>query len=479
MVDVTMPTGTKTRNGLVYTPTLMQDFTTPAAIGAVRSAYPSMGYYDGFTDTSGNGLYAPDKVLSVHDSYLDIYLHSEAGQPLISAIMPDNYAPTTYGRYDIRFKVTSGATGYKFVPLMWPSSDNWDDGEIDWPEADLGGIPRPASASTPPSYKADGVSRYFYPGSDFPAPTNMLDWHVASTEWTPTAINFYWDDVLITSITATQGIPTKPMRLTLQAETWIGEGATPTTSSDHILVDWVVKYGAPVSAAGPAAKLRVSKITGFANTDNAKLRISSVSGFATPVNTLGSAKLRISSLIGYSLSVDPGARLRVSDITGYAVAKTPSTTAKLRISSISGFAVQKTGTAKLQISSITGSTLALAKIPDIVNIEPYDIVSISAKPLAVVANATYVWRQISGAAVILSGSGETMAFVAPATFAGGDIVLGITMSSNGSAFPEQTVKITVYPHTVFRKSGSTIVPLRIEDKSLVLSDPIDGFNPES
>lgn len=233
-----------TSNGHTYTLKYLEDFNQPAAIGSVRTQYGKMGYYDGFTDTSKLGLNAPDKVLSVHDGVLDVWLHSENGQPLVSTVLPDNYAPHTHGRFSVRMwtDVAAKGTGYKLVPLLWPTSNDWNQGEVDWPETDIGGYPSPASAVPGTLQYDEGTnssSMTFLPTKVYPAWATTAGWHVYTTQWDTEGLYFYMDGELVASITDQSKLPTNPMRYTLQFETWIGEGAVPTSTSTHVLVDWV------------------------------------------------------------------------------------------------------------------------------------------------------------------------------------------------------------------------------------------------
>jgi hypothetical protein len=228
-----MPVGDVTSNGRTWQQFYKQDFTTAAPLGTVLSKYTDLGAYNGFNDTSGKGLYAPSKVLSVSGGVLDFNLHTENGQPLVSTVIPDNYAPMTTGRVSIRYKTTA-TPGYKFVGILWPEDNNWNEGEVDWPEADLGGTPRPASA-TPGSYTNGNM--LFAPGREIFASSNTTSWHTATTEWDHGILRFYWDGQLVTSIT--NAVPTTPFRMTLQAETWIGEGAVPASSVGHVDIDWI------------------------------------------------------------------------------------------------------------------------------------------------------------------------------------------------------------------------------------------------
>lgn len=229
-----LPVGDVVSNGRTWRQAFTEDFTRPAALGTVASVYPGMGFYDGFKDTSGHGLYAPDKVLSVADGNLDFDFHSENGQPLVAAVMPDGYAPHTTVRVSIRYKTTV-ANGYKFVGMLWPSSDQWNDGEVDWPESlTLGAKPRPASAI--PGTYANLTMKYDRAAQVF-AKTDTTEYHVATTEWDAGIIRFYWDGELVSS--TTKAVPTTPMRVTLQGETWTSHGPVPTDASGQVSVDWI------------------------------------------------------------------------------------------------------------------------------------------------------------------------------------------------------------------------------------------------
>jgi hypothetical protein len=246
---------TVTDHGKTYTWDLAQNFTVDAPLGTVRTKYPSMAYFDtasqGFRDTSSQGYWAPDKVLSVSNGALDFNMHSEliggVSTPLVSCVMPDNYQSRLHGVFEVRFKTTANKKGYKFVGMFWPTNDNWNQGEIDWPEADLTETPRPANA-VPGTGKdaagqpADGSavkSMSFVPPTAQYAATDSSDWHTARTVWNADGLYFYWDGALVWSTTDTSVIPTQPMRIELQAETFIGEGAVPADAVGHVMINYV------------------------------------------------------------------------------------------------------------------------------------------------------------------------------------------------------------------------------------------------
>lgn len=219
--------------------TWREDFSRPVTLGQVGNIYgQSMRGYDGFADTRGHGLYAPDRVLSVHGGVLDYYLHSEGGRPLVAAPTLIDYAGKLYGTFSVSVKADA-IPGYKIAFLLWPSSDDWNDGEVDWPEvSDLssGAKASPASAIAG-SAAAHGYQRAdFLPATRAYSPVTMQSgYHTYTIRWLPTSLTFLIDSTTVATITS--GIPQTPMRWTLQAETQIG--AAPSSSArGHVYIDW-------------------------------------------------------------------------------------------------------------------------------------------------------------------------------------------------------------------------------------------------
>jgi beta-glucanase (GH16 family) len=228
-----MPVGNVTSYGRTWHQVYKENFSTTASLGQFSKKYPKIASYNGYDDTSGHGLYDPAHVLSVHNGVLDFDLHTISGKPRVSSIAPDNYLSLKTGRFSIRYKTTKTA-GYKFVGMFWPSDDVWNEGEIDWPEADLGAKPRPASAIAG-SYH-DGTMT-FMPGYQKFAATDTTGWHTATTEWGKGVIRFYWDGKLL--LTVTKGVPTQAMHVQLQAETAIAEPSPKASAVGHVDIDWI------------------------------------------------------------------------------------------------------------------------------------------------------------------------------------------------------------------------------------------------
>jgi hypothetical protein len=227
-----------------------EDFGRPAEMGHVGEVYGAdVRGYDGFSDSSGRGKYTPDSVLSVRDGNLDFFLHTKGGVPRVASVIPFGYAGQKYGRYSIRFRYDS-MPGYKIAFMLWPTSDNWKDGEIDWPEGGLDGPMYGASAERGTAGGKGVRGSAGGSGVKFDPPVRKYSaaapgkWHVATTEWTPGKVRWFLDGNLVDETRRPGGVPNTPMRWTLQAETSLeATRSFPHHSvSGHILVDWAVQY---------------------------------------------------------------------------------------------------------------------------------------------------------------------------------------------------------------------------------------------
>ncbi|WP_061294622.1 ricin-type beta-trefoil lectin domain protein [Herbidospora cretacea] len=211
------------------------DFTQTVPLGAFPSAVASRWTaYSGFADTSGHGRYAPDRVVSVHNGALNMFLHTENGQHLVSAPLPiipghaNAYDGLLHGRYAVRFRADP-VPGYKTAWLLWPDPPGvWSDGEIDFPEGSLDGH----------------IEAFMHhrgnPQVASPYPTGVTfgGWHTAVVEWTPQSVRFLLDGTTIGTFTNTALMPVKPMHWVLQTETAIPNGPTD-TAAGNVQIDWV------------------------------------------------------------------------------------------------------------------------------------------------------------------------------------------------------------------------------------------------
>jgi Glycosyl hydrolases family 16 len=224
------------------------DFLTPVPLGQFPSAVSSRWYAYPSTevDTSGNGRYFPERGLSQHDGFLDIWLHTETIDGVATHIVeaPSPRLPTEtgtstsrlYGRYVVRYRAAV-MPGYKTAWLLWPQSEVWPrDGEIDFPEAGLNGV----STITAAMHRQGATSGDDYDFFDTDTPNAGSGWHTAAVEWTARGCKFILDGSVIGS--SSDRVPNTPMRWVLQSETSLSGTPPSDTVSGHILVDWVVVY---------------------------------------------------------------------------------------------------------------------------------------------------------------------------------------------------------------------------------------------
>jgi hypothetical protein len=224
---IAMPVGNLPGWRQVFT----EDFTSNVTLGNWPGAYAAKWAdytYPGSHDTNGGAEWNTVKDVSASGGSADYFLHSENGKAYAAAILPRT-AAQTYGRYQVRFKVDPGMTGWKSAWLLWPDDDVWPaHGEIDWPEGDLTGT-------------MEGFMHYADPngGQDW-APSNVAfasGWHTATTEWLPGSVKYYLDSTLVGSFSTK--VSGYPMHWVLQSES--ASGSRP-TGSGHIKIDWAVIY---------------------------------------------------------------------------------------------------------------------------------------------------------------------------------------------------------------------------------------------
>jgi hypothetical protein len=226
------------------------DFTTDVPQGAFPGALAGRwGAYPYPARDTYSGTYWPQKVISVHDGFMDLFLHSENGVHLSAAPTPRLPGASSgngilYGRYAVRFRADP-VPGYKTAWLLWPDSGAWPrDGEIDFPEA---GLDDPICAFM---HRMGGAGQDVYcTGATYPT------WHTAVIEWTPQRLTFILDDRVVGN--ATSNIPNTPMHWVLQTET--NKVPPDNAAAGHVQIAWVAVYrpdagarSAPVAPVVPA-----------------------------------------------------------------------------------------------------------------------------------------------------------------------------------------------------------------------------------
>jgi hypothetical protein len=207
-------------------------FSTPIARGDFVSATAGRWFsYPCKPDwTTYGGFYCSERVVSVHNGYLDYWLHAEDGKWWMAALVPElpGGRDQLYGRYELRWR-TDAIPGYYGVPLLWPDSENYlADGEIDWPEGNLTGNFHGFIHHT--GATSGGDQKQCSPGVAFAS-----GWHTTVTEWRPNSVRLFLDGALVCEETVRT--PRMPMHWVLQFTT-SPQGLPPAGTSGHVLIDY-------------------------------------------------------------------------------------------------------------------------------------------------------------------------------------------------------------------------------------------------
>jgi hypothetical protein len=217
------------------------DFTTNAALGTFGDVYKNkFSTYNGFADSYNGGTYNKN-ILSVGNGALDMYLHKENNRPQVAApapIVTTPWAGQTYGKFSVRFK-SEALAGYKTAWLLWPDSNIWSQGEIDFPEGGLNGKMWAFNHCVGnPGQNCSWVDTQ----------TTYTSWHTLSIEWTPARVTFLLDGQVVGN--DTKNIPSNPMHWVLQTETTSANAAT---QDGHLQIDWMTVYTYSPGTTGTVA----------------------------------------------------------------------------------------------------------------------------------------------------------------------------------------------------------------------------------
>jgi len=212
--------------------TLAQDFTTNVSAGSFPGPYASSFMsYNGFTDTSGIGVY-DQNIISANDGVLNLALHTNSlGVPLGAAPIPlvnGQWGGQTYGRFSVRMR-SDALSGYGAAFLLWSDANNWNDGEIDFPEGNLDGTAWAHNhvIGNPTDDNLDADT-----GVDF------TGWHTYTIDWTPTLLSYEVDGTVVAQTTS--NIPSKPLHWVMQVGT---NGSRPASSTaGNVQIDWATVY---------------------------------------------------------------------------------------------------------------------------------------------------------------------------------------------------------------------------------------------
>jgi outer membrane protein OmpA-like peptidoglycan-associated protein len=197
----------------------------------------------------------------------------------------------TYGAYFVRSKQTGpGPTG---VDLLWPTTNTWP------PEIDFNETLGVTNATTATVIWGDaGGERQ---QSQVTLDIDMTQWHTWGVIWTPTSILYTVDGKVWGQFDVPSEIPSVPMTLHLQTQTWCEYDYACPTSPQSTLIDWVVEY----SAANYTQSVGTFASSSWAL--SAKIR-TQISQLAAVIDAQGDPSV---DLVGYSDSKTAASRSSV------------------------------------------------------------------------------------------------------------------------------------------------------------------------
>ncbi|MGP8009605.1 MAG: family 16 glycosylhydrolase [Acidimicrobiales bacterium] len=153
----------------------------------------------------------------------------------------------TYGAYFVRSRETG--PGPTIVELLWPTQ-GWPP-EIDFIET--GGVTTDATATNIWGLDSSGNKEQQQDAITI----DMTQWHTWGVVWTPTSITYTVDGQAWGTFTDPSEIPSQPMSLHIQQQTWCSAGFACPTSPESTDVDWVAEYS-PNSSSPPTTTPVVS-----------------------------------------------------------------------------------------------------------------------------------------------------------------------------------------------------------------------------
>lgn len=201
--------------------TFKEDFRTAAAAnGPFAKTYAKswQPYPDGMSK-----MYYSGSQISARNGIMDVYLNGTRGAAGTFGT-PSGAWGHVGGKFTVR-AAAKGGDGNGAAFMLWPTSNVWSDGEIDYPEGNFEATPTSFHHSMKPGNEWNAVV----------TPTNVSwrYWHIYSVEWIPgKSVTYLLDGRVIRTVT--KDVPTTAHRYMFQVGNWGAKG--------HLYIDWVTTY---------------------------------------------------------------------------------------------------------------------------------------------------------------------------------------------------------------------------------------------
>jgi beta-glucanase (GH16 family) len=192
--------------------------------------------YSGKPSSGPGGFWDPTHAL-VQNGELLLRTTYDGNRWVSAGVARTTSTPMTYGKVQVRFRMLR-STGVSYALLLWPDDEHWPP-EIDFGED--GGGNRAVTTAT----------LHYRPGNTIEQhrlETDFSQWHTIGVEWTPGRVDYTLDGKIWASNTGSK-VPSTPMHLALQTQTWdcgLTFAQCPDTTTravSDLEVDWVVVQG--------------------------------------------------------------------------------------------------------------------------------------------------------------------------------------------------------------------------------------------
>jgi beta-glucanase (GH16 family) len=213
-------------SGVNWRPVSTFDFDGSSLDPRVWNRYNSVG---GF----GNGFRRPSAI-TVENGMLRITARGNVSGGM------GHEVDQLYGRWEFRARTEKGR-GRGAAILLWPKTENKDDGELDMMEV-------PREDRTEAHFVIHFSPQNKTAGSKVTG--DFSQWHTFAMEWLPNRITWFVDGVKQFETVDKNVIPKVPMHLTIQLdmgpfEEWIPAADATTPAEVSLWVDWVKIFAAP------------------------------------------------------------------------------------------------------------------------------------------------------------------------------------------------------------------------------------------
>jgi hypothetical protein len=194
--------------------------TATAANGTMAKTYSNS--WQPYPDATGNMWWSGSQV-STAGGVMDVKLDGKRGAAGTFGT-PSGAWGNVGGKFTVRARATGG-TGNGAAFILWPTSNVWSEGEIDYPESNF--------ETSPMLHQHSMVRGTESAATSLSTRVSWRDWHTYSIEWIPGDRVTYLLDGKVIGVVK-KNVPKTPHRYMFQVGNWGAAG--------HLYIDYVTMY---------------------------------------------------------------------------------------------------------------------------------------------------------------------------------------------------------------------------------------------